>query len=325
MRTDGVVDEEAVLLLAVFAERFAVVADDDNHGVRQAAAAGEKVDQPADLRVRGGDLPVVRAFERRRKARTIGLGRHVGTVRIVEVHPCEKRLVACAGQPGQRMVDHLAARTLRRVDPGGHFKTRQIEVVVVVVESLRDAPPMVEDVGADKSSRAVAVRLHHLGQRRDFIADVEAAVVAHAVEGRERAGEQRRVGRQRQRRDRFGLLEAETARGEGVDHGGGRGSVAVASDVIGPQGVDAHQQDGRPSDARPSNQPAVSPAKPTRGETNGRHHLHDTPAHGAIVSTARREVARLSATRRSRSTWGQAYQCVSDPSSRRFVAPEAPR
>ena len=32
-----VVDEEAVLLLAVFAQRFAVVADDDNHGVRQAA------------------------------------------------------------------------------------------------------------------------------------------------------------------------------------------------------------------------------------------------------------------------------------------------
>ena len=286
-----VVDEEAVLLLAVFAQRFAVVAHDDNHGVRQAAAAGEKVDEPADLRVGGGDLSVVRPLERRRKARAIGLGRHVRAVRIVEMHPREKRLVAFAGQPGQRVVDHLAARALRRVEPGGHFKTRQIEVVVVVVESLRDAPPVVEDVGPDESARAIAVCLQHLGQRRDLVADVEAAVVAHAMEGRERAGEQRRVGRQRQRRDRFGLLEAQAPGGEGVDHGGGRGPVAVAPDVVGPQGVDAHQQDRRPAGARPSNQPAVSPAKPAGGETDGHHHRHDTPTHGAIVSTARREVA----------------------------------
>jgi hypothetical protein len=59
-----------------------------------------------------------------------------------------------------------------------------------VVESLRDAPPVVEDVGADKSARTIAVCLQRFGQRRDLIADVEAAVVAHAMEGRERAGEQ---------------------------------------------------------------------------------------------------------------------------------------
>ena len=254
-------------------------------------AAGEKVDEPADLRVGGGNLPVVRALERRRKARTIGLGRHVRAVRIVEMHPREKRLVAFAGQPGQRVVDDLAARTLRRVEPGGHFKTRQIEVVVVVVESLRDAPPVVEDVGADESAGAIAACLQHFGQRRDLVADVEAAVVAHAMEGRERAGQQRRVRRQRQRRDRFGLLEAQAPGGEGVDHGSGRGPVAVAPDVVGPQRVDAHQQDRRPAGARPSNQPAVSPAKPAGGETDGHHHRHDTPTHGAIVSTARREVA----------------------------------
>jgi hypothetical protein len=131
-----------MLLLAVFAQRFAVVAHDDNHGVLQATAAGEKVDEPADLRVGGGDLSVVGALERRRKTRAIGLGRHVRAVRIVEVDPGEKRLIAFAGQPGQRVVDDLRARPLRRVEPGSHFKTRQVEVVVVVVESLRDAPPV---------------------------------------------------------------------------------------------------------------------------------------------------------------------------------------
>ena len=119
------------------------------------------------------------------------------------------------------MVDHLAARALRRVETGGHLETREIEVVVVVVESLRDAPPVIEDVRPDESSCVIAACFHHLGQRRDLVADVEAAVVAHAVEDRERAGEQRRVGWQRQWRDGFGLFEAQTPGGEGIDHGRG--------------------------------------------------------------------------------------------------------
>ena len=72
------------------------------------------------------------------------------------------------------------------------------------------------------------------------------------MEGRERAGQQRGVGRQRQRRDRFGLREAQAPGRERVEHGRRGGRVAVAADVVGPQRVDAHQQDRRPAGARPS-------------------------------------------------------------------------
>ena len=38
-------------------------------------------------------------------------------------------------------------------------------------------------------------------------------------------------------------------------------------------------------------QPAVPPAKPAGGETDGDDHGREAPTHGAIVSSARREVA----------------------------------
>src|SRR4029453_7834884 len=107
-----------------------------------------------------------------------------------EGDPGEKRVVPFVWQPGEGGVGPPRARPLRRVEPGSHFKTRQIEVVVVMVESLRDAPTVVEDVGAEKTASVMAVCLERFSQRRDLIADVEAAVVAHAMEGRERAGEQ---------------------------------------------------------------------------------------------------------------------------------------
>src|SRR6185503_4834316 len=92
---------------------------------------------------------------------------------------------------------------------------------------------------------AVALPLQHLGERRLLLADVELPVVADAVEGREGAGEERGVRRQRQRSDRGRLRKAQAARGEGVERGRLRLGVAVAADVIRAERIDRDDENIR--------------------------------------------------------------------------------
>ena len=115
------VDEETVLLFAVFSQRLPVVADGDDDRVVEAPARLEILDQPADLRVSRSHLAVVRSLEGGGEARPVRLGRNVRTVRIVEMHPCEKRTIAILAEPCQRVVDDLAAWSLRRVQTCGHL------------------------------------------------------------------------------------------------------------------------------------------------------------------------------------------------------------
>jgi hypothetical protein len=46
---------------------------------------------------------------------------------------------------------------------------------------------VIEHVGANEAARTVSARVQGLGQRRELVADIEAAVVAHAVKGGEGA------------------------------------------------------------------------------------------------------------------------------------------
>jgi hypothetical protein len=118
----------------------------------------------------------------------------------------------------------------------------QVEVVEVGVEALRDPPSPVEHERGDEAARAVALVLQHLRQRHLVVADVEAAVVAHAVPGRERPRQERGVRGQGERGDRGGAGEAETGAGQRVEAARlGRG-IPVAAEVVRAQGVDRHQQ-----------------------------------------------------------------------------------
>ena len=73
------VDEDAVVTLAVIAERLAVIAGDDDDRAIQKAALLERVEQPADLRVGEHDLAdveiVMIAIGTARAGRTADAGR----------------------------------------------------------------------------------------------------------------------------------------------------------------------------------------------------------------------------------------------------------
>ena len=219
-----------------------IARDDDD---RPRARIAERVEQPPELRVRERHFRVVRPLHRPRKPRRIVLRRRIRRVRIVHVDPGEERLLGLLPQPSRRLIHHFVPRPLRRVDPRRELVLREVEVVEIGVEPLSDPPPSVEDERADEPAGAVALPLQHLGQGRLLIADVELAVVADAVEGRERAGEQRCVRRQRQRRDRRRLREAQPARGEAVEDRGLRRGVAVGADAIRAERINRDDQDVR--------------------------------------------------------------------------------
>src|SRR5215212_9885743 len=101
--------------------------------------------------------------------------------------PGKKWSIAGFLEPGQRVVDDLAARALRRIEASGHLVVRQVEVVEITIESLTNAPPVIEHIGADKAAGPVSGRAHDLRERRDLVADIETAVVAHTMKRGKRA------------------------------------------------------------------------------------------------------------------------------------------
>ena len=210
---DALVDEEPVRFLPVVAETLAVIAQHRHDRLLEQAALLEKTDDAAHLRVGEGDFaPVGMAFVLGLE----GLGRIVRRVRVVQVNPREEPPVLHRVDPRQGLVDHLVAGTLD-VAQRAPAALRDVEVVEVLVESLVDAPLAVEDECGDEPAGREPLLLQHLGQRLLFGRQEEPAVVAHAMFGREPAGEHARVRRQRERRARHRLREARALTGEPIE------------------------------------------------------------------------------------------------------------
>jgi hypothetical protein len=137
------VDEEAVRLLAMIAEAFAVVAHDYDDRAIEEVVCVQVRDDAAHLRVGEGNLCIVRAA-----AQTGGVRfrRFVRRVRIVQVEPAEEARAACAVEPPQCLVHDFVRRPLDvpQRDPA---VLRQVEVVEVRVEPLIEPPLRVQDVG----------------------------------------------------------------------------------------------------------------------------------------------------------------------------------
>ena len=212
-----------------------VAHDDDDRAVVDAELLQLR-DDAGDLAVGEGNLAVVGVPLVPRGER---LGRVVRRVRVVQVDPGEERPAFGAVDPRERLVDRLVAGPL---DGAQRHRAllAEVEVVEVGVEALVDAPLRVEDVGGDEAAGAVAVGLQDLGERQLVRAEEEASVVAHAVLGRELAGEQARVRGQGERRDRLGLLEQDALAGELIE--GRRLDVlrAVRLHAVGARRVERH-------------------------------------------------------------------------------------
>ena len=189
-----VVEEEAVGLLAMLAEAFAMVRGDDEDRPRGVGARVDRVEEPPELRVDEGDLAVV------------GVGGEplfvpgrsdVRIVRVEEVKPEEEGAGAGAAEPGEGLPDPLVG--------GGGSGEKGIRLVRVgrpVVpgrESPVEAEDPVQDEGGDEAAGVPSRGAEPLGQRRHRKARGRLAVVDEAMGRRFEPCQDRRVGGEGQR------------------------------------------------------------------------------------------------------------------------------
>jgi hypothetical protein len=258
----------------VIAEPLAVIARHRDDRGRLGAGGMQPDEQPRDLRIDERDLAVVGVAIRLLEER---LRRIVGRVRIVEVDPRKERLRRRLGgrQPRKRGLGDdvaaplgLEAGVARRI--AGH-------AIVVRIEAARQAEPAIQHIGADEGARAVAGVVEGARERRPHLHHV--AVQAHAVRRRQRAGENRRMRRQRERRGAARLCKADPTRRKRIDR-----RRQAAPHAIGAKRVDRDEEDvglargrGRRAAARRQQQ-----AQATDAETM---HTPSVPAPGGRWKT----------------------------------------
>jgi hypothetical protein len=259
------VREQAVRVLAVFAQALAVIGRDDHQG--WPGQRLEAIEKRSKGVVGPRDLPIVRPIGVLGAER---LGRRIGRVRIEDMHPPEKAL-ALAGDlvnPGNSARDDHIGR------PFGHRERRISaelgDLVVVDIEAAGQAKSFRQRKTADERPGGEACGLEPSGQRRRVVSDAIAAVVADAVLIREQPGQDGRVRRQRHDRVRVREVEARAARGEPVQIGR-LGAAAVGAKNVGAKGIDGDDEDmavadGVERERRTATQPPPGNDRPQRGD-----------------------------------------------------------
>jgi len=252
--------------LAVFPQRFAVVARQDDKGFLEPAALIDEPDKFFEFRVDVGHLARIEVFL---EPAGVRLGRAVGGVRVPEMDPAEP-LSPLLGQPGQGRSQDLFGRALGIRKSGG--RPRRIGIVVDV-KSLVEPEPRVQRKRADESARGVALGLKMLGQGLEFVGHDGLAVLADAVGWRRETQEDVGVGGKCQRRVGEGTLEKDPGGGQAVYLGRLKIFLAVTAQPVRAEGVDGHEKkvrvrpghrtgedgdkgEGREEDARPLAHPA---------------------------------------------------------------------
>ena len=222
-----------MLLLPVLIQPFAMVGEQHDRGAIVDPLPLQVVEELADDRVRRGDLAVVR------RARVLAAkfgSRRVRRVRLEEVEEEEERLLRAPFDPALGDRFRFGARPLQAAD---RLAALHLDVVVVEVEGLRQSAVAAEHVRGDGRTGGVALLLQQRRDRRVLRrVEAEADVVAHAVVGRQLAGEERDVRRERERHVRVGVREEDGIVAEPVEVRGLDAGVAVRGEVIRAQGVD---------------------------------------------------------------------------------------
>ena len=178
------------------------------------------------------------------------------------VEEAESRRRRCRCRDARR-----SARPRRRRVPA-----RERRRLVKEVEAGGDSSALRQDLGRNGRRGCVAEIVQALRQeRRACGVDGETDVVAHAVGGRQQAGENRGVRRQGERHLGEGALEEDRRRAPGGRSPASRARpVAVRRQAIGAQRVDRDQHDWRP----PLDSPAAEGEQPDPEETAAQPSFH---------------------------------------------------
>ncbi len=233
------IGEEAVQALLVLAEPFAVVGEDDERRVVAEPERAERVLEAAEELVGPRHLAVVGTPC---VAGGVGLGRLVGIVRLVEVKPEEDSLARLAVEPRDGLRDRGLAPLLDGVQEL-RVAARALEAIGVDVEAAVEAGLRVEHDRRDEGAGREPACAEQLGQERHLRHERGRDVVADPVLRRQQAGEDRDVGRTRERHVGRSL-DGERPRGrDAVEPGGRHVARPVTAEPVGAQRVDRHDHD----------------------------------------------------------------------------------
>ncbi len=229
------VDEQAVLLLAVVAEPLAVIRQQHNRRAIVQLLVCEMRDHPADDLVRVRDFAVVRRIFLE------PLRRRVRLVRLVQMEKQEELRRGLAVQPPFGDCFRLAAVALQAADArfGSSRRHRSVEEI----EALVDAGFLSQDERRHDATGREAAGAQQVGQHPLAGRHREAGVVADAGLEGQSSGQHRHVRRQRLRRVRIRALEHDAVARQPVDRGRLDVGVSVRRQMIRPQRVDGNQHD----------------------------------------------------------------------------------
>jgi len=147
------VEQEAVRLLPVLAQRLTMVRDRHHHGARRFPAAVQSGEKPPHLGVDEGDLARIGVLA---VTPAVGLGGLVRGVGVVQVNPKEIRapVFAAVLYPREGPVHHRVAAALgfERIGAGG---VAAVDLVIVRLEAAPEAEAMIEHESAYE--RAISV------------------------------------------------------------------------------------------------------------------------------------------------------------------------
>src|SRR4030042_462233 len=137
--------------LMVLAKTLSMVSDDDDHRFLQQAFFPEALQNPADQVIRIGDLSVVEAVFLSLILSLVGLGRLIWSVGVIEVDPAEKPGRRVLLEPVKKCLNDFPALPLDGIQ-ADLLVLGEIEIVVIIIETLIDAPAGIKDEGTDKGA-----------------------------------------------------------------------------------------------------------------------------------------------------------------------------
>ena len=227
----GLIEQIAMLLLAMLAETFAVIAGEHDRD-RTVHLLLKRGSESSELSIHERNLAVVRLF---RIAAAKRFRRRVGIVRIVVVDPEKERL---RRRPLQK-VDRAIRRLLR-----GPFGTSARQLVIVNIESSRQSEAPRQGEGRHERRRSISGRMQSFADQRLRIRDVP-RVFVNAVAGGIEARQHRRMRRQRLRHRRVCPAEAPAPRRQIIERRR-RHSDRFLTGCIGARRVERDKENRRP-------------------------------------------------------------------------------
>ncbi len=151
----GVVDKEAMLVFAMLAQRFAMVAQEQNQTLLVELVPLEPSDQTAEFMIGIGDLSVIQMPS---ILAPIRFRRIVGAVRIVQMEPEEERSPRILLQPRQGVIHAFSRTAIHQPQVAVHEGPGR-EYVVVEIKAASQSPTSVQDEGAHHRARVIAMLL----------------------------------------------------------------------------------------------------------------------------------------------------------------------